>query len=148
VAVRVTLDTNILVYAIDESEGAKHTLAAKLLLRAAAANQPLMLQSLNELAAVVRQKRLMSAANTKRMIEFHRDSFLIEPPTIDDLLHAIQANEDHNLPLWDALLWATARRSGCKTIFSEDFQHNRELGGVRFLNPFKLTPRELQPFTS
>jgi predicted nucleic acid-binding protein len=148
VAVRVTLDTNILVYAIDQSEGAKHMLAAKLLLRAAAANQPLMLQSLNELAAVVRQKRLMSAANAKRMIEFHRDSFVIEPPAIDDLLHAIQANEDHKLPLWDALLWATARRAGCKTILSEDFQHARELGGVRFLNPFKLAPRELQAFTS
>jgi predicted nucleic acid-binding protein len=148
VAVRVTLDTNILVYAIDQSEGAKHTLAGKLLLRAAAANQPLMLQSLNELAAVVRQKRLMSAANTKRMIQSHRDSFPIEPPTIDDLLHAIQANEDHKVPLWDALLWATARRCGCKTILSEDFQHGLELGGVRLLHPFKLTPRELQTFTN
>jgi predicted nucleic acid-binding protein len=143
-AVRVTLDTNILVYAIDESEGPKHTLSTRLVLRAAASKQPLMLQSLNELAAVSRQKKLMPSANIKRMVEFHRDSFVIEPPNADDLLNAIQASEDHKLSFWDALLWATARRSRCSIILSEDFQHERELSGVRFLNPFLLTPKELR----
>jgi predicted nucleic acid-binding protein len=143
-ATRVTLDTNILIYAIDSSEGSKHALAGKILLMAAASRQPLMLQSLNELCAVVRKKRLMSPAALKKAVEFHRNAFEIEPPAVEDLLDALQANEDHKLPLWDALLWATARRAGCKIVFSEDFQDGRELGGVRFVNPFKLTRRELQ----
>jgi predicted nucleic acid-binding protein len=143
-ASKVTLDTNILIYAIDSSEGAKHLLASKILLRAAISRQPLMLQSLNEFSAVIRKKRLMSLTTLKKIIEYHRSTFVLEPPTVEDLVDALEANEDHNLPLWDALLWATARRAGCKIIFSEDFQDGRELGGVQFVNPFKLTRRELQ----
>jgi predicted nucleic acid-binding protein len=145
---RVTLDTNILIYAIDSSEGDKHVLAGKILLRAAIAKQPLMLQSLNEFANVVRRKRLMSLTTLKKVLGFHQDSFQIEPPAVEDLTEALQAQEDHNLPLWDALFWATARRTGCSVIFSEDFQDGRELGGVRFVNPFKLTRRELQDLIS
>jgi predicted nucleic acid-binding protein len=106
-----------------------------------------MLQSLNEFSAVVRKKRLMSLATLKKIIEYHNNAFELESPTVEDLLQALQANEDHNLPIWDALLWATARRSGCKIIFSEDFQDGRELGGVRFVNPFKLSRRELRDFS-
>ncbi len=146
-ATKVTLDTNILIYAIDSSEGAKHLLASKILLRSAMNRQPLMLQSLNEFAAVVRKKRLMSLATVKKIIEYHRSAFTLEPPVVDDLIEAIQANEDHKLPIWDALLWATARRAGCHIIFSEDFQDGRELGGVRFVNPFKLSRRELRDFS-
>lgn len=146
-ATKVTLDTNILIYAIDSSEGGKHLLASKILLRAAMSKQPLMLQSLNEFAAVVRKKRLMSLATLKKIIEYHRGTFALEPPVIEDLFDAIQANEDHKLPIWDALLWATARRAGCQIIFSEDFQDGRELGGVRFVNPFRLSRRELKDFS-
>jgi len=142
-AARVTLDTNILIYAVDASEGEKNRTAAKLLLRIAEARQPLMLQALNEFAAVVRKRRLMSSVNLKRMLEFHQEAFEIEPPSLDDLHTAIKANEDHKLPIWDALLWATARRTGCSILLSEDFQHERELGGVRLLNPFRLSAREL-----
>ena len=146
-AVRVTLDTNILIYAIDSSEGAKHLAASKILLRAATSRQPLMLQSLNEFSAVIRKKRLMSLATLKKIIDYHRSTFVVEPPIVEDLLDAILANEDHKLPIWDALLWATARRAGCQIIFSEDFQHGRELGGVLFVNPFKLSRRGLREFS-
>ncbi|MDQ2835693.1 MAG: PIN domain-containing protein [Acidobacteriota bacterium] len=142
--VKVTLDTNILIYAIDSSQGSKHLLAGKLLLRAAASRQPIMLQSLNEFSAVVRRKHLMSLPALRQMIDFHCSTLTVEHPVIDDLLQALQAQEDHKLAFWDAMLWACARRSGCKILFSEDFQDGRELGGVRFINPFKLTRHELQ----
>jgi predicted nucleic acid-binding protein len=147
-ATKVTLDTNILIYAIDSSEGKKHALASKILLRAAMAGQPLMLQSLNEFCAVVKRKRLMSSATLRKIVDYHRNAFTLEAPVIEDLLTALQAQDDHKLPFWDALLWATARRSGCRIIFSEDFQDGRELGGVRFVDPFKLTLRELRNLVS
>jgi predicted nucleic acid-binding protein len=48
------------------------------------------------------------------------------------------------------MLWATARRAGCRLIVTEDFQDGRELRGVWFVNPFgdALPPRleaALQP---
>jgi predicted nucleic acid-binding protein len=43
----------------------------------------------------------------------------------------------HRLSFWDALIWATARDAAVPVVFSEDFQHGRELEGVRFLDPFR-----------
>ena len=42
----------------------------------------------------------------------------------------------HCLSLWDALIWAAARENGVRLIYSEDFQHGREIEGVRIVNPF------------
>ena len=147
-AAKFTLDTNVLIYAVDSSEGAKHSLAAAILLRAARSKQPLMLQSLNEFSNVVRRKNLMSLEMLNRVLTDHRNAFSLQPSSIEDLLEALRANEEHNLPLWDALFWATARRSGCRLILSEDFQDGRELGGVHFVNPFRVPRRELLQLTS
>ena len=138
VADRFTLDTNILIYAIDSSEGNKHTLASRLLLRAATMRQPLMLQSLNEFSSVVLRKRLIPASQIARILQYHERSFQVVPSSMEDLYVAVHAQQNHNLAFFDALLWATAKRSGCQVLFTEDFQDGRVLDGVRFINPFKL----------
>jgi predicted nucleic acid-binding protein len=33
------------------------------------------------------------------------------------------------------MLWATVRRAGVQTLFSEDFQDGQTIEGVRILNP-------------
>ena len=50
---------------------------------------------------------------------------------------ALIAVERHNIAFWDALIWAAARRAGCTTLYSEDFQNGRTLEGVTFVNPFE-----------
>ena len=51
-------------------------------------------------------------------------------------LRALDAIPRHCLSLWDALIWAAARENGVRLIYSEDFQHGREIEGVRIVNPF------------
>ena len=58
---------------------------------------------------------------------------LAEPATTA----ALGAVEQHHLSFWDALIWATARDAAVSVVFSEDFQHGRELDGVRFVDPFR-----------
>ena len=144
VANNFTVDTNVLIYAIDSSQGSKHKLATKLLLRAAIMRQPLMLQSLNEFAAVVTRKRLVSASQVVKILRFHEKSFDIIPPNSEDLFAAVHAQQAHNLSFFDALLWATSKRAGCRLLLTEDFQDGRSLEGVHFVNPFKLSLRELK----
>ncbi len=41
------------------------------------------------------------------------------------------------LPIWDGLHWAAARRAGCNELLTEDLPGGLvELDGVRFINPF------------
>ncbi len=60
----------------------------------------------------------------------------VMPSSQEDLVEAMTAHQTHNIPFFDALMWATAKRAGCTTLITEDFQTSRELGGVNFVNPF------------
>ena len=60
-----------------------------------------------------------------------------------DLAVAVIAVEQHGLSFWDAMLWATARRAGCRVLLSEDFQDGRDLGGILFVNPLEPANRKL-----
>lgn len=42
------------------------------------------------------------------------------------------------------MLWATARRAGCRLLLSEDLQDGRFLGGVLFRNPFAMSDAEVE----
>jgi len=49
---------------------------------------------------------------------------------------AMDAVADHGWSFWDAMIWATAKRAGCRLLISEDGQNGRTLGGVTIVNPF------------
>jgi predicted nucleic acid-binding protein len=55
----------------------------------------------------------------------------------------MRAVESHGLPFWDAMLWATAKRAGCRIVFSEDFQDGGTLEGVLFVDPFAGANRRM-----
>jgi len=55
---------------------------------------------------------------------------LAEASTAADLGAAMRSVGEHRLAFWDAMLWATARRTGVRILISEDFQDGRMLDGV------------------
>ena len=52
---------------------------------------------------------------------------------------ALRVVGEHDLPFWDALIWAVCERVGVDTLVTEDFQNGRRLGRVTFLDPFEPT---------
>jgi predicted nucleic acid-binding protein len=58
------------------------------------------------------------------------------PVTPSLTFRALEAMPRHGLSFWDALIWAAAAEHGVPVLYTEDFQHGREIEGVRFLNPF------------
>lgn len=133
---RLTLDSNILIYAQDRSAGSRHAQAMALVGRATATDCILTLQSLAETFRVSVTRLAMSAAEAKAALAVWRRAFPIHAATLETLDAAIGAVDRHQLSFWDAMLWATAREAGCEAILSEDFQDGRTLGGLQFVNPF------------
>lgn len=134
---RLTLDTNLLVYAAQREEG-HHAAAIEIVRRAAGADCVQTLQSLGECFNVLRRKSTLSVPDARAAIRDYRSIFkTVVSAGPEDLDSALVANERHGLQFWDAMLWATAKRAGCKLILSEDFQDGRDLEGVLFINPFK-----------
>ncbi len=140
---RFTFDTNILFYASDSTAGERHQTALILTDEAKGRDCLVMLQSLGELFNAMLKRRAKSAVEAEQIILAYRETFTIVPAIEVDLNDAILAQQQHRLPFWDAMLWATARRAGCTLILTEDLQDGRTLGGVTFRNPFKLSQPQL-----
>lgn len=133
---RFTLDTNVLVYAIDLDAGERHTKAVEIVDQAAELDTILSLQALSEFFFAVTRKGKMPMEEAAAQVHDWQLVFPVVVARPDTLSRAISAAREHNLGFWDALLWATVKTAGVTVLLSEDFQDGRELDGVRFRNPF------------
>lgn len=139
---RVTFDSNVLVYAVTRGDP-RHTMATELIARAARGDCRQTFQSLAECFNVLSRKYRMPASEAFRWVEYHLRLFPIVVAGEGDLAAAARAVEHEGLSFWDAMLWATAKRAGCRMLFSEDLQDGRRLGDVLFVNPFEGANRKL-----
>ncbi|MHB1947088.1 MAG: PIN domain-containing protein [Gammaproteobacteria bacterium] len=133
---RITIDTNILIYAMDADAGKKHSLAIKIIESAIDCDCLLTLQALSEFYhSITRKNKLSNQIALERVNDFMQLFPVIHAKQLT-LKHAMNAVRDHSLSFWDAMLWSTAHDAGVTILLSEDFQHERILGNVRIVNPF------------
>ena len=134
------LDTNILVYAYDSSEKEKYSKASRLLKDLWSSQAGVLsIQVLSEFYVVVTQKveRPISSSEAKAIIEDYLASWEVIEPRADTLLSSIEAANKYDFHFWDAMIFVSAKEANVSRIYTEDFQHNLEIEGVKFINPFK-----------
>lgn len=134
------IDTNVFVYAFDPADPEKHQAAIQLIEDVGSSGGLVVsVQVLNELAWTLLRRGaslgLVSDEVGKIVDDIARGARVL-PLTPDLTSKALTAGLGYGLSFWDALIWAAARRHEVTTIYSEDFQHGREVEGVRFMNPF------------
>ena len=134
---RSFFDTNVLVYADDKGSPAKQRRALELVAEHRRARTAVVsLQVLQEYFVTITRKLRVDAAIARRKVELLAE-FDVAAPTVADVLAAIDLHRLHGFSFWDALILRTAKQSGCRVLFSEDWQHAREVDGVRIINPFQ-----------
>jgi predicted nucleic acid-binding protein len=134
----VFIDTNILVYAHDQGEGAKHDIAVAALNKLWRNRTGVVsTQVLQEFYSVVTQKRprKMSSAKARERMKAY-SAWCSVNTTAELLVAASLLEEHHSVQWWDALIVAAALRSGASTLLSEDMQHGRKFGPLTIRNPF------------
>ncbi len=135
-SVRSFFDTNILVYADDKAAPAKQRRAVELVAEHRRARTgALSLQVLQEYFVTVTRKLGVDAAIARRKVELLAE-FDVAVPDVSDVLAAIDLHRLHSFSFWDALILRSAKQTGCRVLFSENFQQQRELDGLRIVNPF------------
>ena len=124
-------DTNVLVYSVTADP--RKSAADRVLARGGFISA----QVLNEFANVARNKLRKDWTEIEYAIErFCR--------AVDDVVHltretnasALRLARDHGLSFYDALIVASAQEAGCDTLYTEDMQHGRAIGGLTIRNPF------------
>lgn len=135
---RLSLDSNILVYAVDVDAGDRRIRALEIVDRALRADCVLTLQSLAEFFHVSTRKGKLRVSGAADLVADWRDAVSVHVADGRVLDDAIAAVRQHHLPFWDAMLWATVQQAGCRLLLTEDFQDGRQLGAVTFVNPFEV----------
>jgi predicted nucleic acid-binding protein len=134
--VSVTVDSNVLVYALDQAASEKHLIAQDLMLRAFDADVILTAQALAEFINVVRRKHPPAYPEALAQVGEWSITFRIVETTAADVLNAARLAERHRLQFWDSLIWQVARRGGAEWFLSEDLQDGLSIDGITVLNPF------------
>lgn len=106
---KVFVDTNVLIYAHDVNAREKHLVTRKI-------PRPLSKES----------ARLVVSSYAVWCID----------TTPGEISTAFQIEDESNIAFWDALIVASALKSGATRILSEDFNPGQMIAGVRIENPF------------
>ncbi|WP_225770480.1 PIN domain-containing protein [Inquilinus sp. Marseille-Q2685] len=134
---RFTLDTNILIHAIDSGEGNKHSRAREIVERAAQTDCVLAIQALGEFYVTSQRRRLLPAADAAAQVADWMELFATMAPATANTMTAAREAAAARFGYWDAMLLSTADSHGCTTLLSEDMADGVTLGGVTVRNPFR-----------
>lgn len=135
---RQFVDTNILVYAHDVSSGEKYTAAKQLLADLwQSGHGCLSIQVLQEFYVnVTRKVALPLSAEVARQRVEDLTAWLVHSPTPEDVVEAIRLHQTAKLSFWDAMIFSSATRLDCGTLWSEDLQPGQTIAGTMVRNPF------------
>jgi predicted nucleic acid-binding protein len=136
---KIFLDTNILVYAHDASEGAKHARAQAVMDDLWTSRQGVLsTQVLQEFAFNLRRRispPLSTAETREWLVEYMRWEVVTNTP--NSILNALEIEEHYQVSFWDAMILQAAASAGADTLYSEDLSDGQTYGTVRVKNPLK-----------
>ncbi len=137
--VKSFLDTNIIVYAFDQSFPEKAKIAQRLITDGAADKQAIISYHVVQefVNVALRGFRLPIP---KPDLESFVLTALIPMMAISSspslIIEALRLHGENQLSWYDALIVAAALQGGCRVLYSEDMQHGRRFRDLAIHNPF------------
>ena len=137
----VFVDTNVLLYAIDEDPASnqKRERAQQLLLSERWGWSIQVAAEFFVNATSPKRPFRLPSADAAALVE----TWMLYPtlPLTPDLVrHAMAFHQRFQLSYWDAAIIAAARQLGCRIVYSEDLNDGQDYDGVRVVNPFRAVP--------
>lgn len=131
------VDTNILIYAHDVDQKRKNPVARKLLVELVRTRTIVLSpQVLQEFYVNVTRKIAKPIA--KRVARDIVNDFGIwcVDTNATDVATAFRIEDESKISFWDALICASALKSGARIVFSEDLNAGQTIAGLEIRNPF------------
>jgi predicted nucleic acid-binding protein len=134
----VFVDTNVLLYSIDEdaASASKRERAQQLLLSERWGWSVQVAAEFFVNATSAKRPFRLAAADAAALVEawFAFPTVELTPALFRA---AVRVRERFELSYWDAAILAAAKQLGCRVVFSEDLNDGQDHDGVTVVNPFK-----------
>ncbi len=134
----VFVDTNILVYAFDDSDEERQRRAEAIFSELAESDRiRLSTQVLQEFYVTMTRK-----VNNRRSPDQAlaiMDDLAVWPVVTSDfsaIREAVLLSKDVQISFWDALILIAAVHSGAENLYTEDLNHGQIIAGIKIINPF------------
>lgn len=133
---KIFIDTNILVYTLDQKNIEKRDMARKIVKKVVESHQPVIsTQVIKEFYVVASTKLRADSIVVKNIIHnFH--NMEIVNNDLDLIEQAIDISILSQLSFWDSLIIAAAEKANCEYVLSEDLNSGQNYRGIKLLNPF------------
>ena len=132
------VDSNVLIYAHDVDAQGKHETAKRALRELWAERSGVLSpQVLQEF--YVNATRKISRPLSKQSGRLIANSYMVWciDTTATEISIAFRIEDEARIGFWDALIVASALKSGASRILSEDLNAGQKIAGIRVENPFK-----------
>jgi predicted nucleic acid-binding protein len=131
------VDTNVLIYAHDVDAKAKHEVAKGVLRELwSERSGVLSMQVLQEFYVNVTRKIAKPLAKAEARLVVNSYSIWCVETTPTEIAAAFRIEDESRIGFWDALIVASAAKSGTARILSEDLNAQQRIAGIRIENPF------------
>ncbi len=133
------IDTNIIVYAFDESEPRKSLIARKLIFNSIDSKEGcISTQVIQEFCNVALNKSAspLNKVQLKRVLSAVLVPLLSHKPDEKFYLRALDIYDRFSLSFYDSLIIQAATDINCSIVYSEDMQHGMTYGKTKVINPF------------
>jgi len=135
------VDTNVLLYAVDDSVPPKRDTAECLLAQLHREQLGVVsTQVMLELAHNLTRKLKVSKATAALMTAAYAQ-WRVVPADAHLVLKALARAAESQLSVWDAMVVEAAILSGAQTLYTEDLTHGQRFGALTVVNPF-LSPEQ------
>ncbi|HXE08339.1 MAG TPA: PIN domain-containing protein [Acidobacteriaceae bacterium] len=136
---RAFLDTNIFVYAYDNRDPLKQSIALNLVRDLMNADEAVIsYQVVQEFfnVALVKSRNKLTIESADLILRDVFRPLIFVPSTIALISSALALERRYLLSWYDSLIVAAAQYAGCSVLYSEDLQHGQQFGTVKVTNPF------------
>lgn len=134
---KIFIDTNILVYALDNRDNDKMNKARNILRKVIYENKPVIsAQVINEFY-VAATKKLSIDKNLIKTIVHNFKNMEIIASDLQLTENAIKISIESQISFWDSLIIAAAEKANCKLIISEDLNSGQKYQDISLINPFQ-----------
>ncbi|MDO8428678.1 MAG: PIN domain-containing protein [Candidatus Diapherotrites archaeon] len=133
------IDTNILFYALDNSDSRKHKIAKELVKKGFKENAYISTQNVSEFYYLCKRKLTMEQLENAKLVALAvlKSSNWIKISYSENTVWNVIQKDNPKHDFWDLLIYFTMLEQGVTKIFTENEKDFNQFSGIEVINPFK-----------